>query len=416
MAPGPNHTLFVAIPDGRTTVLTRLTVSGAIHRGWPIRVDGQCRVLAVPYNSQLRVVCSRPGKTSVAYSFDGSGSPQVGWPVTLDGYAYTWSEEPRLVGTDLFVLLHDDTGTSAPGHAWIAAMQSDGSVQIGARPAIPDPVIAEDGTPNPYHGVLTLGPDGRAYSVAYWTDGSSTPIAMTTITAFDLQGLVQGWSISIPGSATRPVFGADGSVQVVQGSEDRGPSRVLVFDASGRERAASPDLPVPATSDWSGAGSPLSLAPPVVSPDGLAFLVSSDRKTTIYAVDETTGTVRSGWPYHAPGSVQWAGYCGPRVAGCGYTRAAPQAGPDGTLYLSIEAVGPQGGGRIVAVSSGGRLRSGWPVTLRRAGAAFWSVAIGGSGTVYGLAVEPEAGSKLSATILAIAPDGTVQYRRTIIDP
>lgn len=56
------------------------------------------------------------------------------------------------------------------------------------------------------------------------------------------------------------------------------------------------------------------------------------------------------------------------------------------------------------------------MTLSRPGSEFWSVVVGADGTTYALAIEPEAGGASSATILAIAPDSTVIYATTIVDP
>jgi hypothetical protein len=70
----------------------------------------------------------------------------------------------------------------------------------------------------------------------------------------------------------------------------------------------------------------------------------------------------------------------------------------------------------VAIAPDGTVRPGWPVYLTKAGAAFWSVDVGADGTVYALAVEPETGRMTSATILAIAPDSTVRYRTTVVEP
>ncbi len=62
------------------------------------------------------------------------------------------------------------------------------------------------------------------------------------------------------------------------------------------------------------------------------------------------------------------------------------------------------------------MRGGWPVELTRPGSEFWSIAVGSDGTIYALAIEPEAGGASSASILAIDPDSTVRYTATIIDP
>ena len=96
--------------------------------------------------------------------------------------------------------------------------------------------------------------------------------------------------------------------------------------------------------------------------------------------------------------------------------AIPAVGPDSTLYLPLQAREATVGGSIVAVGPDGRVRPGWPVVLKRPGSEFWSVVVGSDGAVYGLAVEPESGDTSSASILAIAPDSTVRYTSTIIEP
>jgi hypothetical protein len=70
----------------------------------------------------------------------------------------------------------------------------------------------------------------------------------------------------------------------------------------------------------------------------------------------------------------------------------------------------------VAVGRDGAVVPGWPVGLRRAASGFWSVVVGPDGTVFALAVEPETGGKSSATILGIAPDSTVRWHTTVIEP
>ena len=63
---------------------------------------------------------------------------------------------------------------------------------------------------------------------------------------------------------------------------------------------------------------------------------------------------------------------------------------------------------------------GWltagPVGLRRVGSAFWSVVVGPDGMVHALAIEREKSYTSSVTILGIAPDSTVRYTTTIVDP
>ena len=74
------------------------------------------------------------------------------------------------------------------------------------------------------------------------------------------------------------------------------------------------------------------------------------------------------------------------------------------------------GGSIIAVAEDGQVRPGWPIELKRPGSEFWSAVVGPEGTVNALAIEPEPEGRSSATILAIAPDGTIMYRATIVDP
>ena len=123
-----------------------------------------------------------------------------------------------------------------------------------------------------------------------------------------------------------------------------------------------------------------------------------------------------GWPYRSDAGNETADYCEPGDVCEGYNVAAPTIGPDQVLYLIHGAATTSTGGTVVAVGSDGRVVAGWPVGLRRAGSAFWSVVVGPDGTVYALAIEPEPGDRSSATILGIAPDSTVRYTTTIVDP
>ncbi|MEO7664480.1 MAG: hypothetical protein ABIV26_05085, partial [Candidatus Limnocylindrales bacterium] len=70
----------------------------------------------------------------------------------------------------------------------------------------------------------------------------------------------------------------------------------------------------------------------------------------------------------------------------------------------------------VALGPDGGMRAGWPVELRHAGAEFWSIAVGADGIVHALAIEPENATTSSATIVAFAPDSSVVYRSTVIEP
>jgi hypothetical protein len=171
----------------------------------------------------------------------------------------------------------------------------------------------------------------------------------------------------------------------------------------------------PQTGDTGGCESTIP-EPPVIPRTG-PIIVYSDVDDRVFSVGRDLQTT-SGWPITPPDplviprpgpeSEHEAGYCpGP---------LPPAVGPDGTVYLSLEAHDSSAGGSLVAVGPNGRVRAGWPVGLKRAGAEFWTVDVGPDGTVYTLAFEPEPGGTSTATLLAIAPDSTILYRSTIIAP
>ena len=85
------------------------------------------------------------------------------------------------------------------------------------------------------------------------------------------------------------------------------------------------------------------------------------------------------------------------------------------MYLLNAADSPSTGGSVVAIGADGVVRDGWPVGLRRAGAAFSSVVVAPYGLAWALAIEPETKGS-SATVLAIAEDSTVLWTTTIVEP
>ncbi|HEU5205805.1 MAG TPA: hypothetical protein VFU17_16050, partial [Candidatus Limnocylindrales bacterium] len=74
------------------------------------------------------------------------------------------------------------------------------------------------------------------------------------------------------------------------------------------------------------------------------------------------------------------------------------------------------GERITVINRDGSIRSGWPKTLQRAGAAWDSVTIGENRLAYAVAIEPEPNNESSISILAFAPNGTREWIRTIVEP
>ena len=153
---------------------------------------------------------------------------------------------------------------------------------------------------------------------------------------------------------------------------------------------------------------------PLVADDGT--IVTFSEADTAIASLEASLFPNYGWPYRPTSPlvrrderyVKEDAYC-PLIA-------IPALGPDGSVFLPIQARTAAVGGSLVAVNPDGRVRRGWPVELKKPGAEFWSVAVGSDGTVYALAIEPESSRTSSASILAIAPDSTVRYSATIINP
>ena len=396
MATGDDGGLFVGIPASGGTVLASFDAAGRLRSGWPISLAGVygCEIAADPADGSVRAVCAthHPEGTR-AFAYDDAGRQLAGWPADLLGNLDEWARErPRLVDSDLYLVLH----SWHPASATLVRVAADGTVRTGANLW---GLVAGDSSAWSM-GDTAIGPDGTAYAMAYTADLWTSEIAAAT-----LQGPLPGWPVRIRGYASRPSFGPDGRVYLAV------------------------ELPIAAPDAWSGAGDVL--AAPVVAPDGSAFVVAEDSElpsggTTAYAIDGS-GQPRAGWPYRAPSGLVWPGYCPPCTTGCGQWRSDPVAGPDGSLYLLQVAPSAAIGGSIVAVGTDGAVKAGWPVVLRRAGAEFEAVAVGPDGTAYALAIEPEryedtgcgTGSGIpvsSATIVAIAPDGAIRYRTTIISP
>lgn len=429
LAPGTNGRLFVAIRRSSSTVVAGFDASGRLLAGWPRTLSGwtDCWIGATLTDGSIRLVCRAPdavaaGESVVrATAFSATGRRLAGWPVDLTkalGTDFRDYAEPRVVGSRLFVLM-------GWGRLRLVRVAADGAVTAGT---VVDLHLADTST-DPYqvHWLRALGSDGTAFAVQKeFTDGA----VRSSIIAFGLSGPRTGWPVTITGNASVPTVGPTGRAYVVVAAADWRSAWIRVFERNGtRVRGWSPRLAVNPESAWRGAGSGFEgPAPAVVARDGSAWLVGERVGVPgmkAWALTPT-GSVRSGWPVRSDSHVSDAGRCDGCVTGCGNDRVGPVAGPGDVLYVALEARTASVGGRLAALDLRGRNRPGWPVTLTRRGAEFWSVAVGSNGTVYGLAVEPERSLrdegctnpivKSSATILAIRPDGTVRYRLTVMDP
>jgi putative zinc finger protein len=412
MAPAPGGDLYVSVPGPRGTTLARLDAGGKPARGWPILLPGAspCDLLLAAADGSVRVVCiaddlvSEFGTAPVrAFAFDAGGRPLSGWPVDV-GCCFTG----RIIGDELTMYARlyfgdvQQEGQPA-GDGWIVTVAADGTVREGTT--VPFGVDCCIDT-------WTVGPDGVAYGTVHDFSGA-TPKSL--LSAVSSAGVAAGFPVVIEGLASGPAFDASGRIHLTVGNPSEPPALSLVVGTNGKAIGPGSDpLAIAATSDWRGAGADYP-APPLVGSDGTTFVIDDRNGTTVGRLGPTGQTV-PGWPYRTNLKVEETGSCGEAETGCGWFRAAPTIGPDNILFILRAATKSTAGGSVVAIDQNGRVVDGWPVGLRRPGAQFWSVIVGADGTAYVLAIEPEPNGSHSATILSVAPNSTVDYTATIIEP
>jgi hypothetical protein len=418
MAPGTGGRLFVAVGGEHGTVVAALDARGGLIAGWPVELNGwtACWLGTVQANNSVRLVCHDAFGSIRAFAFDARGHRITGWPADISGRAgsqfqdyqdgFRTGNEPRIVGDRLFILLK----RWEPDQALrLVRVSARGAISVGQ--VFPTPVT-ETGE---WDWTRALGADGTAFAVRTRFDQGSGR-QPSQVTAFGLDGPRSGWPVTISTRASLPVVGPRGRVYVVVNPTSTRVSRVWVYTRNGRRLSAwSSRLPVAATSDWRGAGA-YNAAPPVVSATGSAWLVSDAGGTTAWALT-SAGQARAGWPYRSRADIADHNPCPVPTTGCGWLRVTPVVGPGGVLYLSQDPRSSTVGGRIVAIGRDGKMQAGWPITLVNPGARFRSVAVAANGTVFGLAIEPAGtAGRHSATIVAIAANGSVIYRRTVVAP
>ena len=413
MAPGPDEGLYVLIPT-RTppAVLALLDSTGRPRAGWPVSLDRAtfCDHLLPVADGSVRLVCTLGSEGNMfrpigAFAFDPSGRSLAGWPIELpaDGYAST-----RVIGDEVSIhawaSLGDVIEEEQPATiSWVMTVGADGKVRDGVQTSpIPDCCSA-------------IGPNRVGYWIIRHFD--DTPAGTSELMALGLDGVPTGFPIEIDGVASPPALDAGGQIHMAVSSGTLDSTRVLVFDSAGKviDSAKLPIATSESREDTGGCtvGSPQS---PVVADDG-TILIYSELDARVYALDPSL-EIRPGWPYEpaAPLVVARPGSESEHEAGYCPVPVVPAVGSGGTVFLPLAAKTSSVGGSLVAVGPNGRVRHGWPIELKRSGAEFWSVVVGSDGTVYALAIEPETSGASSATILAIAPDSTVQWTATIIDP
>ena len=411
---GRDGDVFVSIPTPTGSVIVALLdARGRPRAGWPVTLDGAtaCEQLLSADDGSIRLVCApeelnRELNTGVrVYALGATGRPLAGWPVDLDGAASGRLIDDRLILVDLLPL-GDVVVSGQPSHqVALDTIDADGTLRTGLPVLLVETCCGEQ---------WAVGPDGTAYGVTPAGDRADGSIEASEITAVDTSGVRPGWPVHIEGIASGPAFGPDGRILVTVGSYEGDRTRVLAFERGGKAAsAASARLPLD-TAIWGVDCAPVGPEPPVATQDGTMFVVS-EIETPVFGLDPSL-SVLPGWPYRPATPLERPGRNDPRnEISCG-SYEAPAAGPNGALYLPLQARRSTVGGSLSAIDANGEQRSGWPVELDRPGAGFWSLVVGSDGTAYALAVEPEAGDTASATLLAIASDGRVLYRSTIIDP
>ncbi len=423
-AQGPDGSLYVSLPGPDGSVLAYFNSTGRPRPGWPITVDHStsCGLLLPVEDGSVRLVCfgadlpQRGGDPSQvrAFAFDMGGRPLAGWPVELP-FGWPAGFVGSMVGGELMHFTEQrrglDVDTGEPSYeAWVTRVAADGTLQVGAKVSRVETECCADR--------WAIGPDGVAYGTIHEYGGSPEARKSSELLALGSAGLPAGFPVAIDGLASEPSFDATGRIHLTVNDGPNRTARALVLDASGRRAAGgSDDLGFGATDRCVGIeGSCEVPAAPLVRADGTRFVIGAYFDRTVAARLSPSGQVMAGWPYRSGAGHQGRGDCAATDICEGYELAAPAIGPDNVLYLLHGARNETVGGSITAVAPDGEVRRGWPVELKRSGAEFWSVVVGSDGTVYALAVEPEANDKSSASILAIAPDSTVLSITTIIEP
>ena len=406
VAPALDDRLWVSVGRNRKTVLALLGADGRPLPDWPMSVpfaencnplaasDGSVRLIC--YYSEVPDDCEGICGEHRVFAYQADGQVLSGFPksVPIGFNSGIDPEAARMLGDRLLVPQWEGESESS-GERSLVEIGADGSLIPGAR--VPAP---ED--------CCTIGPDGVAYG--------TTPVAsdeeMTEVLAFDQNGIRPGWPVAIEGIVSMPAFGPGGELLFsVRIGEEGAASRVVRLAADGSPVAEPIDPGVTIVF-----GGEYGLLPPLVDADGNAFTAGQKRMSGV----DRSGEALDGWPYDLERPLERiiALECPPTDTGCmDIEFHPPLMSPQSLVYLVYppDESGDEGG-RITVVNRDGTVRSGWPKTLQRPGAAWDSVTIGENRRAYAVAVEPEPGEKSSASILTFAPNGTQEWMLTIVEP
>ena len=331
MVAGPDGGVYAAVTDGDSIVVGLFARDGSVRPGWPVHLKTQwCTQLVAAADGSVRAACApwRSGSEAEGgleapvmqiFAIDSRGRSLHGWPVDVEGGSTIGA-----MGDELGVVVRPyvgdtvEEGDNEP--ALLAMVGSDGHVRSGqAEVAVP---CCESST--------AIGPT-MAYAV---TRRGYVGDRQSDMTAFGLNGVT--WTVTMDGIASDPAFDARGNAYVSLWLGDPNPSRTVVFDPG---RAPPPDgtddLPIQPI-ERPERGRIQYPAAPTVATDGSSFLVEEDGGTSILAIDRA-GNPRRGWPYRTAQGIGYQGECGQAETGCDLPSVRPAVGPDGTLYVALDA-------------------------------------------------------------------------------
>jgi hypothetical protein len=309
--------------------------SGKLRSGWPIEIASGATLDAGPSGSvyvfeyedlsTTVTVYSPQAKKLASWSFGDMGT-DCGEVVKPDGSLY-FEYSPSDSATDCAIRVFTATGTStaaAPARGWNG---------------------------------IEMSPDGLVVAWGYDMQPYSTSIvARTRIAVIGTDGLpVAGWPVTIEGGASKPAFGADGTLYVTVLGLGTAPSRIMAIDATG---TAVPGWPVALPAGYGPMiDSDYHPLPPVPGDNGMVYAAAVDRDQMGYVTAfDATGATLPGWPYELPqafGEFDDGGQIPLSNPGPLFVRPASASG---LLYLILDD-------RVVALRADGTVAPGWPYVL-----------------------------------------------------
>jgi LysM repeat protein len=261
---------------------------------------------------------------------------------------------------------------------------------------------------------LLMSPDGTPYGVNYdiHFNASDWPVHSSRIAALDPDGRARpGWPYLTTDRASRPVFGADGTVYLTLSAgpeENQGPGEIIALGPDGRMKAGWPYL-VPGSLPFAepGPGPVVSVPqPPTVAPDGSVY---GTFHSGIYRV-RPDGRAASGWPYLLPSGTGVATCCLGDIPGPPEGSVfKPDRTSDGRFFL------PRHDGRyanehvdMMCLLDDGTLCAGWPVKLPD-GASVSDFSVDKNGIVD-ITLAGLSGEFFDSVPITIRQDGTLFHR------